>query len=310
MERFGGFIEGHKRAERIITHNLRRAWKPLREGAIKEVVNGDLTYYDVDVLANVLLRGILTAYIFGRVYGYGFILGIMKRHKSKVNAEFSMVETFTVEETIRMIYRKDKKVLALMLGLEVVKDITEDAFLEFFMPSEKALAFLRSYTVSLAHVEEIATRKEVTRLVSETIKEGLSEREAIKYMNKKMKIFTKNRIQKIARTEATRSFNLGNLEETYRSDVIVGYRYVAVLDERTTKNICKPRHGKFIPKENTAMIATNTPPLHVNCRSVLEPVSSFRDRSSLKILNLDQVDEGMQRPEDIEVVYNFLMNAR
>lgn len=305
MAEYRGFVEAHKRAERIITANLRRAWKPLRESAIKEIISGDFSPYDLDILANVIFKGLITAYIYGRIYGYSFTQKLIKRHKSKL--EITLAEAPTIEEIVSWIYDKDKNLLKLILGVETFKKITKDVFKEYFSPSEHVINFLNSYAVSLSNVEDIATRKEVSEVVKQTLKDGLSEREAIKVASKKLQQFTERRIQMIARTEATRSFNIGNLYETYSSDVIQGYRYVAVLDDRTTKHICRPRHGKFISKDNIALLATNTPPLHVNCRSFLEPVSTFRKPP--KALDPDVVEPGMQRSEDIALIQGILADA-
>jgi SPP1 gp7 family putative phage head morphogenesis protein len=308
MARYRGFAEAHKRAENIIINNLYKAWKPIREATIKEVVDGDIAFYDIDVLSGVLFKGLLIAYIFGRVYGYGYLNNLVKRNKSKLESRFTLAEFPSAEQVLYLVYNQNKDVLKLMLSVNAFKRLTKDMFAEYFRPSSEALNFLRGYTVSLAKVEEVATRKEVTRLVAETIKEGLSEEEAILVLKNKVKQFTTNRIQMIARTEATRAFNLGNLQETYMSEVIIGYRYVAVLDDRTTK-MCKSRHGKFIPKDDIGVLAMNTPPLHVNCRSFLEPVSGFRKEIPEK-LNSGEVESGMQRQEDIELVYGFLKNAK
>jgi len=102
-------------------------------------------------------------------------------------------------------------------------------------------------------------------------------------------------VKAIARTESTRAFNLGILTEGLRSDLVVAYRFDAVMDDRTT-DICKSRNGKVIPIEDEELIVHNTPPLHVNCRSVLVPVFEFENVDKMDYLTPD-VEEKLARPQ-------------
>jgi hypothetical protein len=51
------------------------------------------------------------------------------------------------------------------------------------------------------------------------------------------------------------------------------------------------------------MVSSNTPPLHVNCRSRLEAVLEYENEGDWMPLN---VPEGKQRPGDVQAVMNFL----
>lgn len=112
---------------------------------------------------------------------------------------------------------------------------------------------------------------------NDAVREGMSEKDIAKHIKKVANNFTKSRAQAIARTESTRAFNTGVLYEGLNTELADGFRYDAVLDEKTT-DICRARDGKFIPIHDTEKLAENTPPLHVNCRSMLVPVFDFDEK--------------------------------
>lgn len=112
---------------------------------------------------------------------------------------------------------------------------------------------------------------------NDAVREGMSEKDIAKHIKKVANNFTKSRAQAIARTESTRAFNTGVLYEGLNTELVDGFRYDAVLDEKTT-DICRARDGKFIPIHDTEKLAENTPPLHVNCRSMLVPVFDFDEK--------------------------------
>ena len=291
------FAIAHRKAENRIVAHARKAWKPLRETSIKRILNGEFEFYDIDNLAKAFLLGMLTAYIFGRLAGYR---GLMVKNTKK---KFS--EEGTHLEILNILLKRDKNIIKAIVGARIFKKIAEkDVFVELFRPSESASLFLENYTVQLARVEQEDTLNEVTKLVQETIGQGMSEREAIKYIEQNLKKFSERRIQMIARTEATRAYNIGTLEESFTSEIVKGYRFEAVLDMRTSP-ICRPRHGMFIPKNDTFSLATNTPPLHVNCRSRLVPVTTYDREPSVSIYDLS-LPASNKRSADIEVVRGIL----
>lgn len=174
----------------------------------------------------------------------------------------------------------------------------ETALNLYFRPHKEALRVLEDYTVELANVESEAILQEVTRAVSEGISQGLSEREMQKLLKKRFKTFKKKRVVAISRTEATRAFNAGNLRSSV--DVVQYYRFNAVLDSRTT-TICKTRNGKYLKVSDSTLLAMNTPPLHVNCRSFLIP--EFEAKGEFISL---QDPEPQKRSNDVKLIAEIL----
>lgn len=81
------------------------------------------------------------------------------------------------------------------------------------------------------------------------------------------------RLETIVRTNTTDAYNHGRLTEFVRPEMqpfLVGLRYSAVLDERTTE-VCRFLNGRvFRPGSNA--IEQLLPPNHFNCRSIVVPV--------------------------------------
>lgn len=95
---------------------------------------------------------------------------------------------------------------------------------------------------------------------------------------------TKARAVAIARTETTNVYNQARLETYQRSNLATHVRFLAISDDRTT-DICLSRNGMVIPVSDSAAIAENTPPLHVNCRSQLSPLLPAVSPSHEKMAN-------------------------
>ncbi len=89
--------------------------------------------------------------------------------------------------------------------------------------------------------------------------------------------------QALARTAIMQISNSVRKDSYDAEPQVEGALYVATLDHRTS-NICKSLDGKFWPNKDQARV----PPLHVGCRSTLEPV--------LKGENINQVKDQLSRP--------------
>jgi len=205
----------------------------------------------------------------------------------------------------KLLIKPNAQIIEKLIRVPVSK-LPMDSVLELFAPSIAALTVFETYSMSLNLLDQTTTKK-TQRWVLDTIQQGMSEREATIYLKQKLGAELENRAQKIARTEATRAYNLGTYEESFDSGIVEGYRFNAVLDERTTE-ICRARHGIYIPKNDIGILAQNTPPLHVNCRSLLEPVTTFDKKPTKTVYDLP-VDEKIQpqtRDGDTEFVYNYL----
>lgn len=80
-----------------------------------------------------------------------------------------------------------------------------------------------------------------------------------------------SRLEVIIRTNTTDAYNFGRLMEFKKNaDLLLGVRYSAILDTRTTTQ-CSLLDGKVFELDDPNLNRF-TPPLHYNCRSVLVPV--------------------------------------
>jgi len=78
------------------------------------------------------------------------------------------------------------------------------------------------------------------------------------------------RVRNQVRTETATMFNAGRFRAFQADEEVVGYEYVVTLDERTTA-ICQALAGKKVKASEIEAV----PPLHYQCRTVLEPIFSF-----------------------------------
>lgn len=80
-------------------------------------------------------------------------------------------------------------------------------------------------------------------------------------------------LERLARTETTRAYNLGMVSRYNEDKAVTGYEFIAIVDSRTTDK-CIMLDGTIISKSDPRLYEL-TPPLHVNCRSQLSPVFVF-----------------------------------
>ena len=78
-------------------------------------------------------------------------------------------------------------------------------------------------------------------------------------------------LETVVRTNATDAFNRGRIIEGRQSgDLLQGFAYSAIIDERTTE-VCQTLDGRVF-KPNDPALDSLKPPRHFNCRSILVPV--------------------------------------
>jgi len=282
-------------------------WKRLRQAVID---NRSITYDILPEFQNAIMSGVMTAFLYGRIAGFGDIVKQTrgKQHRTP-NRRFATPDWSQTVAALKIILKNDSKLVKGLLGIIGTKLIKNEAaaFDEYFRPSEKAMAFMSQYTVQLAGIEAQDTLKYVSGLIKDTVEQGMSESQATAYISNKITDFARARAKAIAITEATRAYNVGTLEECQGSTILEGYRFNAVLDMLTT-DICRERNNIFIPVHDTGAIASNTPPLHVNCRSNLEPVTKYSKRKE-QYKNINDTylkTETKQRPEDIATILSVL----
>jgi len=115
--------------------------------------------------------------------------------------------------------------------------------------------------------------EEVKKKLAFQIREGLLRGETIRELTKRVQEVTdktKYEAERIARTEATRVFNLGALDRYKRAGAQY-YKYLAAMDQRTCPR-CARNYGKIFKIDDPN---TPRPPCHPNCRCAIVPVIRF-----------------------------------
>jgi SPP1 gp7 family putative phage head morphogenesis protein len=136
---------------------------------------------------------------------------------------------------------------------------------------EEGLNWYRDYSLRLAGIHQAAVLDRVKEVVSESISKGQALRETIGAMQGVLDGLSKSRLENIARTESGKIYEQAKWQEYDAEPEVVGYEYVAILDERTTE-ICRSRDGRKFPKDQ---IEGNLPPAHFQCRSTVVPVFTW-----------------------------------
>lgn len=136
------------------------------------------------------------------------------------------------------------------------------------------------------------------------IKEGKSSKQIASTLQSNFTdIKSKASANAVARTALHGAYNHGVLADTMDDPAIIAYRFVAIVDSRTT-DICEALSNKIIPKDE---VLNYLPPLHFNCRSTLQPVYIIE-----KIDNKDLITNFKKTKEykdKVEPSYNKKFNA-
>lgn len=197
---------------------------------------------------------------------------------------------------------------------EELRDILRK-IINFFNPEEwhnvvpqNAINWLENYLPSLAGIFSIAVLEKTRDVIRNSLQDGstLQERmKALRESSEEISSMAKTRIEAIARTEITRADTLGRLTSMKTNDDIIGVEFSAVLDDRTTE-ICQSRHG-LVMRLDDPRLPENTPPLHVNCRSLLLSATIYDYPDGLLTSHeFEETPPSMQRPEDINEVEKIL----
>ncbi len=111
--------------------------------------------------------------------------------------------------------------------------------------------------------------KKYANEIDDGIKAGLSSKQIAENLRKKdSSIKSKTIANTLARTALHASYSMGAITDMLDDETIVAFRFNAVNDSRTS-DICERLDGKIISKDEVLRFL---PPLHYNCRSVLEPI--------------------------------------
>lgn len=148
-----------------------------------------------------------------------------------------------------------------------------------------AISFLRMKAIQLAATKD----KEIINGVRQALVSGIQNGETTGQIQQRIRdVFlphigdpnvikddaaaAPHRTEAIARTESTAAFNQGRLVEAHaNAQIMRGLQYSAILDGRTTP-VCQSLDGKIF-RLNDPMLNSLRPPRHVNCRSILVPVT-------------------------------------
>ena len=193
---------------------------------------------------------------------------------------------------------------------ELLRDFIElDASGEWYeiIPME-SVNWLNDYVPKLAGIFSASVLEKTREVIQKSMLEGstLQERmKALRESSEELARMTNQRIEAIARTEITRADSIGRLIQMKSNDNVIGVEFSVVMGDRTTE-MCIERNGLMMRLDDPRL-PENTPPLHVNCRSLLISLTiyDFPD-GVLTSHEFDEVPTGNQRPEDIETVRALL----
>ncbi|MBD3175768.1 MAG: hypothetical protein GF320_11345 [Armatimonadia bacterium] len=79
------------------------------------------------------------------------------------------------------------------------------------------------------------------------------------------------RMTRYAETQTLSVVNGGILGETWEDEWVVGWRYLATLDSRTS-DFCRHIHGRYTSKATMRSVGMGMPPFHPWCRTIVVPV--------------------------------------
>ena len=175
---------------------------------------------------------------------------------------------------------------------------------------EEAVKWLEGYTPKLAGNLRESVLEKTRDVIQKSMQEGTTLQERMKALQEAAPEFasmSKARIESIARTEITRADTMGTLINAKANNDVVGFEFSAIMDDRTT-DICVSRHG-LVMRIDDPNLASNTPPLHPNCRSLLMELTIYDFPGGLNSspdFESGELPESMNRPEDIEEVIKVL----
>lgn len=140
------------------------------------------------------------------------------------------------------------------------------------VPPAEGLAWYEDYMLSLAGVAEQELLDKTKKVVARAAEVGLTSRETRDELHGLFESFPRYRLNNICRTESAHIFSVSSLTRYTKDPMITAYRYLVTEDDRTTE-ICLGYADKVVP----AGELSDVPPLHFQCRTVLEPLFAWED---------------------------------
>ena len=161
---------------------------------------------------------------------------------------------------------QDEEILpsAVLIDMALSQAQAQDEALGYL--TQDMIATYARRELQLAGVYERARLESVKRLIVDMNAAGLSYEEQAARLAAELPDLLDWRLRNIARTEGAYLYEHGEFARTARSPMVVGWEFVAVMDDRTTE-MCASRHGRIYLRRSGP--PPDVPPLHFNCRSAL-----------------------------------------
>lgn len=130
----------------------------------------------------------------------------------------------------------------------------------------------------VAGVAQLRVADDVMKAIDRAVEEGTSFQDFKKSVGTKLKREWKGtvenpgaRVETIFRTNIQTAYAAGRMRELMDPDTMAirpFWRFTAVMDLRTTEEICRPLNGTVLPAR-ASWWTSHTPPLHFRCRSAI-----------------------------------------
>jgi len=124
----------------------------------------------------------------------------------------------------------------------------------------------RNHALELKNVADQELLEATKTIIAHGVAEGWSQRELMDGLEQLLP-YSQRRLETIARVESMKIYNAARMEHFDQVESIVAYKYLVIVDDRTTE-IGMKFVGKVVAKKDLRYI----PPLHFGCRTILSPV--------------------------------------
>lgn len=188
-------------------------------------------------------------------------------------------------------YVKQPRVQSFAVALAPEPSAEEQGFFVRPLPNE-VWDYYDRYALKIKGVVDETTLDEVKGIAQRAAMRGTTIRDEMKQLDELFEAMPGYRLERIARTEASRIYN-GARYEHYKNDGdITGYEWSAVLDQSLCP-ICAALHGSYL---TAAEAETKWPPRHVSCRCVLLPILAGEEVPEKVFPSGQEFPEGWGRP--------------
>ena len=120
------------------------------------------------------------------------------------------------------------------------------------------------------------------------VKNGVTETKLSAIVKEDLADYSERWSSSLVRTKTTEIYNSARKTiwdtDPVISQIVAAYQFSAVMDERVSE-VCSRLDGKIFDKGE--FVDKTTPPLHINCRSILVPITKFEDYKADKPIDID-----------------------